>query len=81
MVNSQAHNALVLSLKTTHQMDNSAVKKLSEYDIVMPRTQKYLFRALAVKSGILRCFLSDESLVLIKMSYETEILQRKRNKL
>ena len=36
-----------------------AIKNLSESDIFMPRTQEEFFRAPAVKSGILRCFLSD----------------------
>ena len=40
MSNSQAQNSLVLSLKTTHQMDDSAIKNLSEYDIVIPKTQE-----------------------------------------
>ena len=81
MHNSQANNALVLSLKTTHEMDNSAIKKLSESDIVMPRTQEEFFCAIAVKSGILRFFFSYESLVLRKLSDATEMIQRTRNKL
>ena len=59
MNNSQAQKALVLSLNTTHQMDDSAIKILSKYDITMPRTQEESFRALEFKSGKLRCFLSD----------------------
>ena len=62
-------------------MDDSAIKKLSESDIVMPRTQERLFRALAFKSGILGCFLSYESLVLRKLGDAIEMLQRTRNKL
>ena len=81
MNNSQAHNAFVLSLKTNHQMDDSAIKNLSESYIVMPRIQEELYRDLSVKSGIIGCFLSDKSLVLINMSDATEILQRTRNKL
>ena len=50
MSNSQAQNALVLSLKTIHQMDYSAIKELSESDIVVPITQEEFFHALAVKS-------------------------------
>ena len=75
MNNPQAQNALVLSLKTTHQMDDSAIKKLSESDIVMTITQERLFGPLAFKSGILRCFLSEKRLVLRKMSDATEMLQ------
>ena len=67
MSNSQAQNTLVLSLKKTHQMDDSAINFLSESDIVMPRTQEEFFRALAVKSVILRCLLSEEILTLIKL--------------
>ena len=33
---SQAHDPLVLSLKTSHQMDASSLKKLSESDIMQP---------------------------------------------
>ena len=62
MSNPQSQNELVLSLKTTHQMDDSAIKNLSESDIVMPRTQEEFFRDLVVKSGILRFFLSDNIL-------------------
>ena len=40
MNNSQAQNSLVLSLKTNHQMDDSAIKNLSESDIVIPITQE-----------------------------------------
>ena len=76
MNNPQAQNSLVLSLKTTHQMDDSAIKKNSESDIVMSITQEEFFRALAV-----RCLLSDESLVLRNLSDATEMLQRTRNKL
>ena len=47
-------------------MDDLAIKKLSEPDIVMPRTQEESFCALEVKPVILRCFLSYESLVLSK---------------
>ena len=78
MSNSQARNALLLSLKTTHQMDDSAIKKLSESDILMPRTQEELFCDLAVKSVILRCFLSYKSLVLRNLSDTTKMLQRTR---
>ena len=55
-------------------MDDSAIKKFSESDIVMPITQEEFFCALAVKSVILRCFLSEESLVLIRLGDATEIL-------
>ena len=75
MSNSQAQNTLILSSKTTHQMDDSAIKKLSESDIVMPITQEEFFRSLAIKSGILRCFLSDESLFLRNLSDATAIIQ------
>ena len=68
MNNYQAQNALVLSLKKTHQMDDSAIKKLLESDIVMLITQEEFFRALAVKSGKPRWFFSDKSLVLRKLS-------------
>ena len=71
MSNSQANNSLVLSLKTTHQMDYSAIKKLSESDIVLPRTIEEFLRALAVKSLILRCFLSEKSLILRNLSDAT----------
>ena len=81
MSSSQSQNALVISLKTTHQIDDSTIKKLSELDIAMPRTQEEILCALANKSGILRCFLSDESLVRINLSDATEMLQRTRNKL
>ena len=81
MRNSQAQNTLLLSLKTTHQMDDSAIKKISESDIVMPRTEEELFRALEIKSGIFRCFLSYERLVLRKLSDATEMIQRTRNKI
>ena len=79
--NSQAQNALVISLKTTHQMDDSAIKTFSKSEIVMPITQEELFCAIAVKPGILRCLLSDEILVLRNLSYATETLQRTRNTL
>ena len=62
-------------------MDDSAIKKLSESEIVMPRTQEQLFRALSVKSVILRCFLSDKSFVLRNLSDSTEMIKRTRNKL
>ena len=81
MSNSQAHNALVLLLNTIHQMKNSSIKNLSGYDIVMPITQEEFFCALSVKSVILICFISDDSLVFIKLSDATEILQWARNKL
>ena len=77
----QAQNTLVRSLKRTHQMDDSAIKNLSESDIVMPITQKEFFCALAVKSIIFRCLLSDVSFVLIKLNDATEILQQTSNKL
>ena len=73
--NYQAQNALVLSLKTTHQMNDSSINFFSESDIVMPITKKEFFCALAVKSIIFRCLLSDVSLVLIKLNDATEILQ------
>ena len=40
MRNSQAQNKWVLSLNTTDQMYDPAIKKLSESDIVMPRKQE-----------------------------------------
>ena len=81
MSNSQEQNTLVLSLKTTNQMDDSAIKNISEYDIVMLRTQEELFCALAVKLGLFRCFLSDKSVILRRLSDATEMLQLARNKL
>ena len=81
MSNPQAQNALVLSLKTTHQMDDSAIKNISESDIFMSRKQEELFCALAFKSVILRCFLLNKSLILRKLSDATEMLQHTRNKL
>ena len=81
MRKSQEQNALVLSLKKYHQMDDSDIKNMSESDIVMPIKKEELFCALSVKSEILRCFLSDERLIFRKLSDATEILQRTRNKL
>ena len=81
MNNSQAQKSLVLSLNTTHQMDISAIKKLSESDIIMPRTQEEFFNAVALKLVILRCFLSGDSLYLRKLSDAIEMLQQTRNKL
>ena len=81
MSNFQAQNALVLSLKTTHQMDDSAIKKLSESDISMPITQEEFFRDLSFRSEILRCFLSGESLLIRNLSDATKMLQRTSNKL
>ena len=71
MRNSQAQNAFLLSIKTTHEMDDSATNKFSESNILMPRTHEEFFHALAVKSGILGLFLLDESLVLRNMSGTT----------
>ena len=61
-------------------MDDSSIK-MSISDIVMPITQEKFFHDLAVKSGILRCFPSEEILFLTNLSDETEIVQLKRNKL
>ena len=38
--NYQAHNALVLSLKTTHQMDNSAIKSCQNLILSCPEHKK-----------------------------------------
>ena len=56
-------------------------KKLSEFDIVIPRTQEEFFCALSVKSGILGCFLSYNSLILRNLSDAIEMIQHKMNKL
>ena len=71
MGKSRAQNSLVLSLKTTHQMDDSAVKKLSESDIIMSRAQEEFFCGLAVKLVILRCILSGNRITFGKLSDTT----------
>ena len=62
-------------------MNDSAIKKLSESDIVIPRTQEGFFPIISVKPGIIRCFLSDDSLTTKRMREATELLQHTRNKL
>ena len=49
MRNSKVKEVLVLSLKTTHQMDDSAITKLSESNIFIPMTKEEFFHVLAVK--------------------------------
>ena len=61
---SLAHQTLVLSVKTSHQMDASSLKKLTESETVLPRTTKEFFNVLKIKKGLLEMFFPEESLAV-----------------
>jgi len=61
---SLAHQTLVLSVKTSHQMDASSLKKLTESETVLPWNKTEFFNVLKIKKGLLEMFFSNESLAI-----------------